>query len=264
MLRYASSRMFFLTFLTLFLAGPLAAKDASELPIGINEKLGEIVDLNYRFVDSHGDSVTVGELVERPTIINFVYFSCPGICSPLLEGLQTAVELVDLEAGVDFRVVTISIKDDETAEDAARRKKDFMQRFHKQKMDEQDWIWLTGDSANIKGLTDATGFAFKRTGDDFAHPGVIMVVDREGRMCRYLYGTSFNPFNLKMAVLEASQSKWGPSMASVAKFCFSYDPNGRGYVLNFKRIFASLVLLGMLGFVFVITRKGKSKQPVER
>lgn len=234
---------------------PLAAEGVGEeeLIIGINERLGETVDLHFRFVDENGDSIYVEELVERPTVLSFVYFNCPGVCSPLLEGLQNTVDLVNLDLGSDFNVITISIDDTDTPAAALDRKNKFVQRFEKQLTGNQ-WKWLTGDSASIQGITDAVGFAFQQKEKDFAHSAALVILDGDGQVSRYLYGTSWNPFALQMAIFEASEGNFGPSVASVMKLCFSYDPEGRGYVLNVKRMAGVGILLGMLTMLLVLTR----------
>jgi protein SCO1/2 len=62
---------------------------------------------------------------------------------------------------------------------------------------------------------------------------------------RYIPGTQFLPFDVKMAVYEASDGKVSPTLARVMKFCFSYDPEGRTYALNVTRI----AMVATLGFV---------------
>ena len=265
---HRSRRLFFLTGFVIFFSSLLLADSPpsqgfeDDVEIGVNERLGRDADLDYTFVDANGDTVRIAQLVERPTIVNFVYFSCPGICSPLLEGLQETVNLIKMEPGVDFDVLTISIRDDETPADAARRRKDFMQRFTRE-IPVESWTWLTGDSANIAGFSNELGFSFKRVGDDFAHSAVLIVLDGKGMVSRYIYGTSFNPFNLQLAIMEATSGGWGPSMAGVIKFCFSYDPEGRGYALNITRITGASVLLGVLILFLTLTLKGKGAKSRE-
>ena len=50
----------------------------------------------------------IGDLIDRPTILNFVYYRCPGICSPLMDGLSDAMDNTDLVLGEDYRALTIS------------------------------------------------------------------------------------------------------------------------------------------------------------
>jgi len=49
------------------------------------------------------------------------------------------------------------------------------------------------------------GFHFKKVGEDFEHPVSLIIVTPDGKITRYLYGTEFLPFDIKIALLEASQ-----------------------------------------------------------
>ncbi len=253
-----------LIFLFLFGAeAPGHAQTAQKEVIGINEHLGEYADLDAVFRSEYGDTVRLRDLVDRPTVLSFVYFQCPGICTPLTGGLLEVVDRIDMTPGVDFKVLTISINKDETPDLALKKKRSFLKGLKRPILD-GDWWWLTGDSANIARITQSVGFTFKRTGDDFAHPAALIVLSPDGKIARYLYGITFNPFDLKLALIEASQERFGPSIATVLQFCFSYDPAGRKYVVNILKIAASITLLFAMGFVVVISlRKNKKRKPVQ-
>ncbi len=256
-------RLFFLVIWVLYSGAALAEPPAAEVPIGVNEQLGKVINLNYRFVDESGDTITLADLVDRPTLLSFVYYTCPGICSPLLSGLHHAVDKVQLEPGIDFQVITISINEDETATLAREKKQNYYKQFTRY-FPENAWHWLTGDSANIRAMVHEVGYAFRRSGDDFAHPAVIMALSGDGKIARYLYGVSFNHFDVKMALLEASEGRVGPTIAKAIKFCFSYDPEGRTYVFNILKVTASLVLLFVTILFVTLTIRSKKTKPSER
>jgi protein SCO1/2 len=255
-----NQKYFTMFFASLLLSSVLWAQSgAPEVPIGINEHLGAKINMDYRFVDENGDTVTIGELIDKPTILSFVYYTCPGICSPLLSGLQESLDHVKLEPGKDFKVITISINKDEGPELAREKKQNYFQRFTR-KFPADQWHWLTGDSANIAGLTKEVGFSFKREGDDFAHSAAIIALSPDGKIARYLMGIDFNPFDVKMALLEAGEGKTGPTIAKVIKFCFSYDPEGRKYYFNILKVTGSLTLLFAALFVVALIIKSKPKR----
>ncbi len=54
-----------------------------------------------------------------------VYFECPGICTPLLNGLADVMKKSDLELGKDYQVFTISFSHSETPVLAQRKKKTY-------------------------------------------------------------------------------------------------------------------------------------------
>ena len=84
-----------------------------------------------------------------------------------------------------------------------------------------------------------------------------MVLSPSGMVTRYLYGVTFLPFDVKMAVTEAAQGRTGPTIARLLKFCFSYDPAGRRYSLAITRVSAAFTIMLAVGFGVVVgvTRK---------
>lgn len=116
-------------------------------------------------------------------------------------------------------------------------------------MQPEDWRFLTGDADNIRRLTDAVGFRYIRdkNGIDFVHAARMIFLSPEGKIVRYLNGTRCNPADLKMAVLDASAGRARSFMQRIERLCYSYDPQGRAYVLKINRIILGLTLL----FVFI-------------
>jgi protein SCO1/2 len=97
------------------------------------------------------------------------------------------------------------------------------------------------------------GFRWDPTEKQFIHAAVIFVLTPEGKISRYLYGTSFAPQNLKLALLEASQGKVSPTtLDRILLFCFHFDPTKNSYTLRVWRIIQIvlciqvLVLFGLL------------------
>jgi protein SCO1/2 len=74
-----------------------------------------------------------------------------------------------------------------------------------------------------------------------------------------MYGTEFLPFDLKMALLEASEGRVGPTLSKVLRFCFSYDPQGRKYVFNTLKVTGIVTLLFALSLILFLVFKGKKK-----
>ena len=114
----------------------------------------------------------------------------------------------------------------------------------------ESWRFLTGSEENIKAVTTSAGFYFKREDSELRHAGTLIFVDKDGKICRYLFpsysenhGYGILPFDFKMAVIETSESRVTPTVARFLRFCFSYDPEGQKYALNFTRIFGAAILL---------------------
>lgn len=254
-------KVFYLTiFLMLIFGNTFSQDEDTPIPeIGIYERLGETLPKDIILTDESGQQVNLKSLVTKPTIFSLVYFKCPGICSPLLNGMTKAVDKADLVPGVDYNLITVSFDTTDGYQLAAEKKQNYMNELSR-KIPPDSWRFLTGDSANTKKITDALGFKYKREGVDFIHSAAIMVVSPDGKIVRYLYGTDYLPFDFKMAVTEASEGRVVPSINKLVKMCFSFDPDGRRYVLNFTRIAGGGMILLLGAFVIFITRKNKKNK----
>ena len=250
-------------FLMIFALNSISFSTENGIKVGIDEQLGSYIPLDVQFKDDKGETVVLRDLIKRPTVLAFVYYKCPGICSPLLFSLTEVINKSDLEPGFDYNIVCISFDNLETPQIAADKKKSFVSGLEKN-IKPEDWEFLTGDSINIKKVTDAAGFRFERKGDQFLHSGAFIFLDKEGKICRYLFpgyteshGFGILLFDFKMAVLEASESKETPTIAKVLRFCFSYDTEGQKYTMNVTRIFGAVILVFAAVFFIFIVKKPK-------
>jgi protein SCO1/2 len=230
--------------------------------VGIVEHLGENIPLDIKFYDEYGKTITLAELVKgKPTIISLVYYRCPGICSPLMTGLGAMLDEIDLETGKDFNTLTISFDPGENYLLAVEKKKNYFATFRKRAISEDSWRFLTADSIDIKKITNAIGFRYIKQDNDFVHSAVITIISPEGKITRYLYGIDFLPFDVKMALIEASQGKVGTTIAKIVKLCYSYDPDGRKYALNVTRVAGASIIfaISIFAVALFITKKKKNK-----
>lgn len=245
------------------------SSQSKRIEIGIDEQLGKKLPLELEFYDESGDKKPLREFITGPTALAFVYYECPGICSPLMTSIAEVINRVDLKPIENYNIITLSFDEKEKSDLAFEKKKNYM-KIIESKFPENGWRFLTGDSANIRTLTDAAGFYFKREGDDFIHSGALIFISGEGKICRYLFpnysdsrGYSILPFDFKMAITETAEGKASPTIARMLQFCFSYDPEGKTYVLNLTRIFGAGILLMAVVFVLFITIKPKKVKQQE-
>jgi len=249
--------------LVVFCTGIMIANETAQpkIEIGIDEKIGTMLPLDLTFYNSKGQLVALKDVIKKPTILNFVYYKCPGICSPIMTELATIVDHMDMQIGKDYQIVTISFDEREKPDLAAQKKESYMDLLDK-KIPDGSWTFMTGDSANIHTLTDAAGFMFKRQGDTFLHSGAVIAISPQGKIARYLYGTQYLPFDVKMALTEASEGRTGPTIAKVLAMCYSYDPAGRKYVFDFTRVAGGIILI--FTAVFVVYFSVKPKKNVKK
>ena len=231
-----------------------------EVEIGIVEKLGQTIPMDLKFVNEKNDSVTIGSLITKPVILSFVYFDCPGLCSPLLDGIADVISKTELTLGKDYDIITVSFNTKDTPEKATQKKLNFVSKIAENQRG--NWTYLTGKLENIQRITESVGFRYKPTGEDFAHPSTIIILSPEGKITRYLYGVSFMPFDLKMALLEAQKGLAQPSRNKLLEYCFAYDAQSKTYTLQFTRLMGTfVVIMGLffLLYLYVSSKRNSTK-----
>jgi len=227
--------------------------------VGIIEHLDEFVPSDIQVMNEDGDIVNLKQQIDKPTALIFVYYRCPGICSPLMDGLADVIQKSDMELAKDYQVLTIGFDPRETIDLAIKKKKNY-QGLITNKNTKEGWRFFTSDSANIARVTDALGFKYIKAGVDFTHAATVIVLSPDGKITRYLNGTYFLPFEFKLALLEASKGLSGPTINKILQFCYSYDPVGQAYVLNVTRVSGTLILgLGLIIFLLLIIRKPRRR-----
>jgi protein SCO1 len=239
----------------LSLISPLISKAQEEL--GIYEHLDQYLPDDLVFVTENYDTVNLLKQITKPTLIVPVYYECPGLCSPMLEGVADVISRADMVIGKDYQVFTISFNPDEKTRLAKEKKENYLKLVKSGGDLEHGWIFHTGDSANISKLLNSLGYMVKRTGKDWIHPSATIMISPDGKITRYLYGVYFLPFDLKMAAVEASQGRSGPTINKMLKFCFSYDAEGKKYVFNITKVSGSIIILAALGFFLSLVLKTK-------
>mgnify|MGYP006294473657 CR=1 FL=1 len=249
-----------------FLMQPLYAQllpPDSPKSVGWEQNIGDTIPKGLTFTDASGQEVRLDQIIDKPTAFNFVFFSCPGMCDPLLEDVSRVIEKSKLSLGEDYNMVTLSFDTGDKPEAALRKKENYVQGMSEQAR--KHWYFLTGDSANIQQLTGTVGFKFKRQGAEFSHPLGLAVVSTQGKITRYLFGTNYLPFDLKMAIAEAQQGKERPVANKVLQLCYNYNPNTKSYSVNVTTVMGSFILFLLIVFViiFLVRRNRKSVKTSE-
>jgi len=226
--------------------------------VRVEEHLGDILPLNLKFVTDKFDTVTLGQLIDKPTILSFVYFDCPGLCSPLLDGVGDVVRKSDMVLGKDYQVITISFNFRDTPDKAKEKKKRFVEKYSTDNGD--GWIFLTTDRSTIYKITHATGFITKAVGFDFVHPSAIIAISPKGKITRYLYGITFLPMDVKLSIAEANEGKARPTIQKVLLMCYSYDQENQKFGLDVTKIIGTIIAFFLLLFIAIYLVKPRKKK----
>jgi len=227
--------------------------------VAIDQKLNDSIPLNLTFRDEHGKNVELAQYFgSKPVILTLVYYSCPMLCTQVLNGLDRSMENIPPTIGKDFSVVTVSIDPTEKPV-LAEAKWELYTGMYGRPGAAKGWHFLTGDEPQIKILADAVGFryAYDPGSKQYAHAAVIMLLTPEGRISRYFYGVTYPERDLRLGLVDASSGKIGSPVDQVLLYCYHYDPHTGKYGLLISRVIqlsgALTVVLGGIG-LFVLFR----------
>jgi protein SCO1/2 len=245
--------------------GAAAEESVGHVKVGIEEKLGKRIPLDLVFMDENGNPTTLGQVVDgKPLIIDMAYFNCPGICDNVLASLADVLDAVDATPGSDFKVATISFDPSDNPRTASAKKEQYWGLL-KRPFPSDDWKFLTGDSATIYRLTNAMGFYFSRDKyQKFTHPTALIIVDKSGKIVRYIQGTNFAPVDLKMALMEAKSGTPEQIISSILCVCFSHDPSSDKLVFNVLQVVGVGTLVFLVGFIVFLRSTKNIGKPKEQ
>lgn len=223
-----------LVFLCL-LALPVRASIDSVVPItdgvGVEEKTRTQITKELEFRDQDGSPIRLEEILAqgKPVVLAPVYYSCPGMCTLVLNGVLDLINAMTLKIGSDFVVVNVSFDTSNTVAMAKEKAQNYYKLLENQE-NARSWYFLTGTQTSVDTLMDEIGFRYKAIGKDFSHSSVLVLLEPNGTINRYIYGVNYPAKDVRLALVEASQGKIGNPFDRVLIYCFRYDPRAGKYV----------------------------------
>jgi len=232
--------------------------------IGVYENQDSNIPLDLQFTNEYNQKTTLKKIIKnKPTIFSFNYFDCPSLCSPQLFSIAETIDRLELKPLIDYNVITISIEKNDTSSKAREKKESILKTLSKP-FPPQTWSFLTtSNQKDIDLITNSFGFKYeKRVKDgvvDYLHPALIVIVSPKGKITRYLNGTKYLPFDLKLALLEAQDEKSRPTIARTLLYCFAYDSESKTYIFQAEKVVGSFIFGIVLIFFIYLIKTGRKR-----
>jgi protein SCO1 len=239
---------------------PTSARPGLLSKINIDQHLDRQLPLDLPFVDETGKQVRLGDYFgKRPVVMALAYYECPMLCTQVLNGLVTALTVLNFEPGREFDVVVVSFSPREGPGLASQKKASYLERYGRPHT-AGGWHFLTGQQPAIDALTDALGFryAYDETIKQYAHGAAIEVLTPKGHISKYFYGIEFSARDLRLGLIQASDERIGTPVDDFLLFCYHYDPATGKYgasVLRLVRLGGILTVLAFLSFLTISLRR---------
>jgi protein SCO1/2 len=235
---------------------------------GLDQRLGTQMPLNLHFRDSTEADTPLGRYFGRkPVALALVYFKCAMLCPQVLHGLANSLAQTGYAPARDYDVIVASIDPSDTPADAEAARQKFISQLGGS-VPTDSVHFLTGEQPEITALANSVGFHYVRVpGPDgkmtqFAHSSVIMVATPEGKLSKYLTGVEYQPRDLRLALLEASDHRIGSPTDLILLYCCNYSPGEGRYTVSVLRVLGlagMASVFGLAALLYMLNRKPKVK-----
>jgi protein SCO1 len=242
---------------SLVMRDPAAAQD---------DKVGNVLDTGLTFTDERGYPFALRQMFpgQHPVVLMLGYYGCPSMCGQVLDAAFRSLSAIDdLQPGEHYRILSVSIDPKETPEVAAHRKSIFLPRLQKTGGDDA-WRLLVGDAENTSRLAAQVGFNYYwvEASREYAHPASLIFLTPEGKISRTIVNNAFDPRDVRLAIVEASQGTIGTFWDQVQLNCLTFDPTTNTYSLaamTIMRIGGALTLVALVTMIWVMLRRERQK-----
>jgi protein SCO1/2 len=243
---------------------PASAKPGLLGKIGLDQKIGQKIPLDLPFTDDSGRPATLGQYFgKRPVLLVLAYYECPMLCTQVLNGVVSAVGILNFQVGREFDVVVVSFNPKEGPGLAAQKKAAYVERYGRPESAD-GWHFLTGTQASIDALTSAVGFryAYDEKIGQYAHGAGMELLTPSGVLSKYFYGIEFSARDIRLGLIEASNERIGTPIDDVLLLCYHYDPATGKYgaaVLGLVRAGGVATMLAFAVFLTVSLRRDRAE-----
>lgn len=234
----------------------------------IEDKAGAMIPLDISMTNHLGKEIMLKDYLgdNKPLILVLGYYSCPMLCSLVLNGLVEAINELNFNIGKDYRILSISIDPKETFDLAQKKRENYLKTVKQKNVSDEDFSFNVAKEEEVKRLAQKLGFNYfydKRT-QQYAHGAGVFFLSSQGQLSRTLFGISFNPSDIKLALSDAANGKIGSFIDQIILSCFHYDPDSHRYgvyILGFVRICGIITVLVIGVFLLWFFHKEK-KRPI--
>jgi len=187
--------------------------------VELSAKIGKKIDLSdYTFTDESNQKVNLDELGKTNplTIIVPVYYGCPGFCTMTLNTFFSTLKKSGRKTGDNLQVIIFSINPEETAELALKKKKAYLKQYS---LPDVGIHFLVGKLSEINSLTNELGFKYEKSGDQYAHPAAIYLLDKKEKIAKVFNGERMNPRAFRIVLAAAAGGKKISAYENMVRIC---------------------------------------------
>jgi cytochrome oxidase Cu insertion factor (SCO1/SenC/PrrC family) len=153
-----------------------------------------------KWIDDAGQIRQLSEFAGFPVVLLPIYTRCRTACIANADQLKKT--LADSSADPrQFRVLLFSFDSAETPTTLAR--------YRTRENIPLSWSVGTASQGNIDALLESIGFQYGKAGTEFSHPNLLIFLDSNLRIAKWIYGTDYSGRDVDLALkIAAGESDW--------------------------------------------------------
>jgi protein SCO1 len=157
-----------------------------------------VAQINW--TDDAGHVRRLSEFAGFPVVLLPIYTRCRTACITNVDQLKKA--LADSSADPrQFRVLLFSFDSAETSS--------MLARYRMRENIPLAWSVGMGSQTDIDKLLESIGFQYGKAGTEFSHPNLLMFLDSNLRITKWIYGTDYLGRDVDLALkIAAGESDW--------------------------------------------------------
>ncbi|MBF0096076.1 MAG: hypothetical protein HQM04_05350 [Magnetococcales bacterium] len=231
--------------------------------------LGVRFGTGLTLLDETGATIPFEQFPNRPFILVPAYYTCDGSCFTVGGALRSLLkEVKTLRTVEDYNVLFISFDKN----DSMATINSFRQYLGLSRDQAPGWyVTIFQNPELIQPEMAKFGYKFFWSPRDktFFHPTVILIMNAEGRVHRYLNVMNATAKDIELALLEAKSNQFRPSetLDYLVSLCYSYNFKEGRYTVNIpvfigagSFVLGIGLLLGSLGIYRLIHRRKNTRQ----
>jgi cytochrome oxidase Cu insertion factor (SCO1/SenC/PrrC family) len=152
------------------------------------------------WIDETGRTRSLGELAGYPVVLLPIYTRCPGPCLQTVDRLKETLASSTADPR-QFRVLLFSF-------DAADNSTT-LSKYRKRENIPLGWSIGTASQTAIDALLESIGIQVGKTGTEFNHPNILIFLDPNLRVAKWIYGTNYSGGDVDRALhIAGGGSDW--------------------------------------------------------
>jgi protein SCO1/2 len=157
-----------------------------------------VAQINW--TDDAGRARQLSEFAGFPVVLLPIYTRCRTACIANVDQVKKAI--ADSSADPrQFRVLLFSFDSAETASTLAR--------YRTRENIPLAWSVGTASQSDIDALLESIGFQYGKAGTEFSHPNLVIFLDSNLRIAKWIYGTDYSGRDVDLGLkIAAGESDW--------------------------------------------------------